>query len=555
MDKLMWVEKLRQILSPGYVVNLCFFIVFCFSTLLIWREIKVLEEAYVANQRNNLENVAHEFDSLLQFNIDRMIFFRNGMRSALGTPLDFAALRKAEEDYLTKRHDPIWSVEIHNRRTLPIYGVADAFVDSDALLSRDNPFSGNELMATLELGYMLRLANNNRGFAKRMLYVSRSGFFTTTELPKNSTQALALYSRATGAAWFTRQTQRNNPARGIVWQTFPDDESQREMQVVTASIPLDFQRYWLGVLAMDFSVQEMKTFLVNAIKTGEEGEYQLYDNRLNLIASSAPGNVLTLLSPREQEMLSRASSHENQGGIRLVTRYISWENLRNFDGVLIRIHTIQEGVRGDFGSITIALMLMWLMFTLMLLISWLVIRRMVRNMSVLQTSLEWQAWHDALTRLLNRGALFERAIAETRLSERLKRPVAVIQLDLDYFKSVNDRFGHHAGDRVLSLVASTIASHIRQGDLAGRVGGEEFCIVLPNTPLKEAQVIAERIRIRINSREILLGNSISLRITASLGVSGSDDTGEYNFENLQSVADHRLYLAKQNWRDRVCAEG
>lgn len=101
--------------------------------------------------------------------------------------------------------------------------------------------------------------------------------------------------------------------------------------------------------------------------------------------------MLTLLSPREQEMLSRASSHENQGGIRPVTCYISWENLRNFDGVLIRIHTIREGVRGDFGSITIALMLMWLMFTLMLLISRLVIRRMVRNMSVLQTSLEWQA--------------------------------------------------------------------------------------------------------------------------------------------------------------------
>ena len=100
MDKLMWVKKLRQILSPGYVVNLCFFIVFCFSTLLIWREIKVLEEAYVANQRNNLENVAHEFDSLLQFNIDRMIFFRNGMHSALETPLDFAVLRKAEESYL-----------------------------------------------------------------------------------------------------------------------------------------------------------------------------------------------------------------------------------------------------------------------------------------------------------------------------------------------------------------------------------------------------------------------------------------------------------------------
>lgn len=551
----MWLKKLRQILSPGYVVNLCFFVVFGFSTLLIWREIKVLEGSYVANQRNNLANVSHEFDGLLQFNIDGMIFFRNGMKSALETPLDFAGLRKVEEEYLKKRHDPIWSVELHNRRTLPVYGVADALVDSEALLSRDNPLSGNELMAMLELGYMLRLATNSHGLAKRMLYVSRSGFFITTESQKNLARAQDLYLRAISAPWFTRQTLRNNPVRGIVWQTFPDDESQREMQGVTASIPLDFQRDWLGVLVMDFSVQEMKTFLGNAIKAGEGGEYQLYDSRFNLIASSAPGNVMMLLSPREQEMLSRASSHENQGGFRLGTRYISWENLHNFDGLLIRIQTLQEGVRGDFGSITIALMLMWLMFTLTLMISWWVIRRMVRNMSVLHTSLEWQAWHDALTRLLNRGALFERAIAETRLSERLKRPVAVIQLDLDFFKSINDRYGHHAGDRVLARVASTITSHIRQGDLAGRVGGEEFCIVLPNTALQEAKAIAERIRIRINSREILLDSSTSLHISASFGVSCSADSGEYNFENLQSVADHRLYLAKHNGRDRVCAEG
>jgi hypothetical protein len=75
----------------------------------------------------------------------------------------------------------------------------------------------------------------------------------------------------------------------------------------------------------------------------------------------------------------------------------------------------------------------------MLLLSWLVIRRMVRNMSVLQTSLEWQAWHDALTRLLNRGALFEQAMAVASACQRSGRPLAVIQLDLDHFKSINDR--------------------------------------------------------------------------------------------------------------------
>ncbi len=554
MDKPQWVRTFRRVSRPGHVVNYCFVTVLFFSTLLIWREVMVLEGAYVTNQRNNLENVAHEMDSLLLFNIDRMVFFRNGMQSALETPLDFEILRNAEQEYMSKRHDPIWSVALHNRRTLPVYGVSDAFVGSQSILSRndDSQTTGNELMAALELGYLLRLADDNRGFKERMLYISRSGFFTGTKLPKNAVQAQALYTHAIAAPWFTRQSQRNNPGRGVFWQTVFDEREQNDDPVVTVSVPLDFRHDWFGVLSMDFSVREMKAFLVSAIKGGEEGEYQLYDSRFNLIASSASGNVLTLLSAREQAMLSYAFLHENQGGIRLLTRYISWQKLNNFDGVLLRIHSLQEGVRGAFGTITIALTLMWLLFTLMLIISWQVILRMVRNMSVLQKSLEWQAWHDALTRLLNRGALFERAIATTRMCEQTGRSVSVIQLDLDYFKKVNDQYGHQAGDRVLSLVASTIASNIREGDLAGRVGGEEFCIVMPDTTLQVAIAIAERIRIRIYSREILLCNDTSLRISASLGVSSSDDSAGFNFENLQSAADHRLYLAKQNGRNQVC---
>lgn len=72
------INKLRHLTRPAHVVNVCFIVVLFFSTLLIWREINVLEEAYVANQRNNLANVAHEMDGLLQFNIDRMMFFRHG---------------------------------------------------------------------------------------------------------------------------------------------------------------------------------------------------------------------------------------------------------------------------------------------------------------------------------------------------------------------------------------------------------------------------------------------------------------------------------------------
>ncbi len=102
--------------------------------------------------------------------------------------------------------------------------------------------------------------------------------------------------------------------------------------------------------------------------------------------------------------------HDTRGGIRMNSRYVSWERLDHFDGVLVRVHTLSEGVRGDFGSISIALTLLWALFTTMLLISRYVIRRMVSNMYVLQSSLQWQAWHDTLTRLYNRGALFEKPV-------------------------------------------------------------------------------------------------------------------------------------------------
>lgn len=114
--------------------------------------------------------------------------------------------------------------------------------------------------------------------------------------------------------------------------------------------------------------------------------------------------------------------HDTRGGIRMDSRYVSWERLDHFDGVLVRVHTLSEGVRGDFGSISIALTLLWALFTTMLLISRYVIRRMVSNMYVLQSSLQWQAWHDTLTRLYNRGALFEKARPLAKLCQTHQHP-------------------------------------------------------------------------------------------------------------------------------------
>lgn len=101
MENQSWLKKLARRLGPGHVVNLCFIVVLLFSTLLTWREVVVLEDAYISSQRNHLENVANALDKHLQYNVDKLIFLRNGMREALVAPLDFTSLRDAVTEFRT----------------------------------------------------------------------------------------------------------------------------------------------------------------------------------------------------------------------------------------------------------------------------------------------------------------------------------------------------------------------------------------------------------------------------------------------------------------------
>ncbi|TDN59854.1 cellulose biosynthesis regulator diguanylate cyclase DgcQ [Scandinavium goeteborgense] len=550
-----WLNRLSRHSNPGRVVNVCFFIVLLFSTLLTWREVRVLEDAYISSQRNTLENVAHEFNNQLQINIDRLTFYRNGMQAALRTPLTFEGINRADAEFQRKRALHQWSISLDNRRTLPVHGVSDTFVTETTLLSRDNALLGNELSAALEVGYLLRLSTTLKRTTQQMLYVSRAGFFIASNSLGSNDDTVEQYYGLVTSPWFIDQTEHNNPQRGIRWLSWMADMPKGEERRVAVSLPLDYEHYWHGVLAIEFSLAQMKQLLFTATQGEEEGEYRLYDRKMNLLASSlSPGVTPSPLSEPEKAQLAQAFEHDVRGGLRFTTRYVNWEKIRNFDGILLRIHNLDEGVRGDFGTISIALGLVWMLFTSMLILAWVVIRRMVRNMSTLQESLQWQAWHDGLTRLYNRSSLFDLAGKAAKQNEAQGQPVSVIQLDLDYFKRINDRFGHQAGDRVLTHVAGTIGAKIRKTDLAGRVGGEEFCIVLPDTSREEACAMAERIRVRISSREILIGKSETLRISASFGVSSSDEKGMFDIEYLQSIADGRLYLAKQKGRNRVCCQ-
>lgn len=177
----------------------------------------------------------------------------------------------------------------------------------------------------------------------------------------------------------------------------------------------------------------------------------------------------------------------------------------------------------------------------------------VTELHELKELLKHQAMHDALTGIPNRRTFFDEAERQLSTAHRHSQPLCVIMLDIDHFKGVNDRYGHVAGDTVLAAVAKHCAGLLRAGDLLGRIGGEEFAILLPQTGLEAAHTLALRICHSLHDLSIVIGDTSTLSPTASLGVAmlrSEDET----FSTLFERADLALYAAKEAGRDCImCA--
>jgi diguanylate cyclase (GGDEF)-like protein len=171
------------------------------------------------------------------------------------------------------------------------------------------------------------------------------------------------------------------------------------------------------------------------------------------------------------------------------------------------------------------------------------------QLKIANESLRILASTDHLTGICNRRSFIERSLSEASRALRSGTPLAVIALDLDHFKLVNDRFGHAAGDDVLRKFAEQTLLQLRTSDIIGRMGGEEFMLTLPDTSLADALLFAERIRLAIETMRIPLADSM-IAVTVSIGVAEFPRDGA-QLEQVFVVADHRLYHAKQNGRNQV----
>ena len=157
---------------------------------------------------------------------------------------------------------------------------------------------------------------------------------------------------------------------------------------------------------------------------------------------------------------------------------------------------------------------------------------------------------DALTGCANRRALEERVRAELDHARRAGRPVSLVVVDIDRFKSINDAHGHAAGDEVIRRVGAVLRAGVRTSDVVARYGGEEFCVLLRDADAEVAETLAGRLRRALNAA-VIATHGVELQVTASFGVASFDPITTETWETLFHRADETLFRAKRGGRDRV----
>ncbi len=176
----------------------------------------------------------------------------------------------------------------------------------------------------------------------------------------------------------------------------------------------------------------------------------------------------------------------------------------------------------------------------------------ITERELLMQRLEEMAVYDSLTGLFNRRAFMDHFEGEIDRAVRHRRPLSLLMLDIDHFKTVNDTYGHQAGDMVLRAVATICQETVRSHDVVGRYGGEEIAVLLGEACLSDALSVAERIRVRIADAKVDYGEA-HLKVTTSVGAASLDTVDPKTCDALIKAADTALYRAKNEGRNRVCS--
>ncbi|WP_455425329.1 diguanylate cyclase [Dryocola sp. LX212] len=522
------------------VIHLCFIFVFLLTTFLFWQQGELFNHGYRTSQLSHLESVIARLESRAKYKIDNLRYLQRIFIEAMDDPLFPGSVRIPND---IRNEEGKASLFVSN---LPI---SDRLSNDDEKSRNSASLIQHELYALRKIQHLFPLASDAGEMREDIYYISRKGEFIASLSDETNSQLVRSYNPRRKEGTFILASPILNPKRKAFWTR--QNIAETHDTLVNGAVPVDFNGKWIGLLGVAISDDSVKQLLNDSLPEQTQSSYQLFDNRLTPLTTPAGALNQVKLTPNQLRLIGEKLEHASRGTLRFGQVFVTFGAVGGTDSIIISTQTLRQGLHEDFGRFSVLLLVMWIIFVLLLWAFHRVICRLVRNMGVMQREMHWHAHHDELTGALNRRGFFE---TTAQLNPQYK-DYTLVQIDLDYFKKVNDRYGHGVGDAVLQHATQHIQRAIRGKDILGRLGGEEFCVFLPDTHLEAGEAVALRIKKHLEFSPLTLGNGMKLTTTASLGVAAHSEHADYSLEQIQSLADSRLYRAKQRGRNQVCADG
>lgn len=553
------IEKNTYKKRPTMMIDFIFFIFFLFLGVFFIFQSKTLFSEYKNNVMDEVTRVHTNINENKSNLISKILFLENYFSYIYNQDLSYnkkidyeMALNKAA---LNNSYRLVKSVG--NNHSVEINIINNEFIKQK--LGKDarkiDESIIREINAIQYLFSLLPLTENESSVERRIYYISKSGIYSTTT-PNSLIDDFSIesiYERMISQPYYTRSIKMSKISTETLF-TSAYDGFGSEGRLTTMSIPVVVNGVVIGVICFDFNIDKIQSLLDDSIEESAVGSYYWIDGDNDINAKRRQGNSNYDIS-KIVENINNLAKEKDSGSFYYDMNLITYIKIKGEVGVLFVIHTPKQILNNKYGVQFLSNLILLAIFILAMIFSYVFIKRLINKMHSLQLSLLWEANHDMLTKVLNRNGFFYQVNQEINKCQALGIPISFIQIDLDKFKKINDTYGHIIGDAVLIYSSEKIQEMIRDEDIMGRIGGEEFCVVVPGLSLEQAYIISERIRYHLESSVMLIEPNITLNVTASIGVACSSELNSYQIDLIQALADKRLYIAKSSGRNKVCMSG
>lgn len=387
------------------------------------------------------------------------------------------------------------------------------------------PLYGKELSTVLELSSRFNSLVESLPEITWVYYtsVNRFIFMAPNAPPEEYLFSMADYKKN---FWQEAQPENNPEHKQIITRLYNDAAGQGLMITISAPVILDNQ--FSGVISLDLGLKFLRSLLQSDIHS-PLGENMLIDESHSLISKVDDFTIGTKITIPD-------AAYKSQGFYYSQKKH--WLISEVATGELWLVHCF----RNDkiMTSAIIKSIPVWIILIITLFLAFVLLKLQESNQHIIKLSRI-----DPLTSLLNRRGLYEAIKQPVSFSQRHKTPWSVIIMDIDYFKKVNDTYGHDVGDEVIKSIGQLLNDNIRDSDLAARWGGEEFLIFLPQTDIKKACCIAEKL-LKSVARQRISNKKLTITLSSGCAEAQNNET----FEQVVKRADIKLYQAKEDGRNQ-----